>query len=470
MDVMQQAASIRPSNRQVMWQQQEFYGFIHFGMNTFTNREWGDGTESEAIFAPTSIDAEQWAETAVVAGMTGLILTCKHHDGFCLWPSAYSKHTVAHSPWQKDIVAAVAEACRHHNLKFGIYLSPWDRNATCYGSGKEYNDYYINQLTELLTHYGPIFEVWLDGANGEGPNGKRQQYDWERLYTTVRRLQPQAVIAVCGPDVRWVGNEAGVSRVNEWSVVPQALQDVERIADKSQQQADENFSRKVTSGDEDLGSREALKEYAGELVWYPAEVNTSIRPGWFYHPQEDDKVRSAEKLFDLYLGAVGGNATFLLNLPPTPEGRIASGDVAVLKQLGHRIRALKQTNLLAGGNVVTSSGTAGSMVLTQNLQDCWKPALDDKVPTLTVTLSSPALIDTVILRENILEGQQLERVTIWGQESQQSTWHKLATVLSVGYQRIVRFPEYHVRNIRLVIEATRATPALSFVGAVWLGE
>ncbi|WP_343044576.1 alpha-L-fucosidase [Saccharibacillus qingshengii] len=228
---LHEIAAVAPSSRQLAWQRLEFYGFIHFGMNTMTGREWGEGHEDPAWFNPERLDAEEWVLLFKEAGMRALILTCKHHDGFCLWPSRFSSHTVARSPWREgkgDLVRETAEACRKHGLKFGIYLSPWDRTESSYGSGQAYDDFYINQLTELLTQYGEISCVWLDGANGEGPNGKKQFYDWPRYYEVVRRLQPGCVISVCGPDIRWVGNEAGETRAEEWSVVPAPLRDAEK--------------------------------------------------------------------------------------------------------------------------------------------------------------------------------------------------------------------------------------------------
>lgn len=276
----QELIKVVPSKRQLAYQATEFYAFFHFGMNTYTNREWGDGTEDPEIFNPTEFDARQWVEAAKSAGMKGVILTCKHHDGFCLWPTKYTAHSVTASPWkngQGDIVRDVADACREYGMKFGIYLSPWDRNQPCYGSGKEYNDYYISQLTELLTGYGDIFSVWLDGACGEGPNGKKQVYDWERYYACVRKYQPDACICVCGPDIRWCGNEAGDVRKSEWSVVPARTALAESVQEKSQQSDDAEFrQRKITSDMEDLGSREVLKG-ENDLIWYPAEINTSIR-------------------------------------------------------------------------------------------------------------------------------------------------------------------------------------------------
>jgi len=322
---------IVPSPRQLRIQNMAFYAFVHFTVNTFTDKEWGDGTESPAIFDPRKLDAEQWVESIKAAGMTGLILTCKHHDGFCLWPSRYTDHTVAHSPYKAgrgDVVREVAQACRKGGIGFGIYLSPWDRHHPLYGTGKPYDDYFVAQLTELLTGYGDIFTVWLDGACGEGPNGKKQYYDWERYYRTVRTLQPDACIHICGPDVRWCGNEAGQTRPSEWSVVPARTADTEKVASLSQQSDDPSFrQRTIRAWDLDLGSREALRD-ENDLIWYPAEVNTSIRPGWFWHPSEDEQVKPLAQLIDIYEKSVGGNAMFLLNIPPTDEGLFHENDGA----------------------------------------------------------------------------------------------------------------------------------------------
>lgn len=233
-----------PSARQIAYENMEFFCFIHFTVNTFTGSEWGDGTEPESIFNPTELDARQWAKTAAEGGMKGLILTCKHHDGFCLWPSKYTEHSIKNSPYKNgkgDIVRETAEACREFGLKFGVYLSPWDRNNSSYGKGKEYDDYYLNQLTELLTEYGDIFVIWLDGACGEGPNGKVQKYDWQRYYKVMRELQPNAVISISGPDIRWCGNEAGEVRPSEWSVVAKDMTDPAITAALSQQEDNEEF-------------------------------------------------------------------------------------------------------------------------------------------------------------------------------------------------------------------------------------
>ena len=273
--------------------------------------------------------------------MKGLILTCKHHDGFCLWPSRFTDHTVAASPFRQgrgDVVREAAESCRRGGLRFGIYLSPWDRHSPLYGTGKPYDDFFVSQLTELLTRYGPICSVWFDGACGEGPGGRKQRYDWDRYYRTIRELQQEACIHVCGPDIRWCGNEAGQTRPAEWSVVPRRTTDTEKIASASQQEDDPSFRlRPIRAWDQDLGSREILADET-DLVWYPAEVNTSIRPGWFWHAAENDQVKPLSMLIDIYEKSVGGNATFLLNIPPDRRGLFDDPDIRRLQEFGAYLR------------------------------------------------------------------------------------------------------------------------------------
>lgn len=430
---------IRPSARQFAFQQLEFYGFAHFTVNTYTGREWGDGTENPAIFNPTEFDAAQWVDALKAAGMRGLILTCKHHDGFCLWPSKYTGHTVAASPFMDgrgDIVRDVSEACREGGIKFGVYLSPWDRNQPCYGSGKEYDDYFVGQLTELLTNYGDIFAVWFDGACGEGPNGKRQVYDWERYYETVRRYQPGACMNVCGPDIRWCGNEAGSTRESEWSVVPRRARDTEKIAAESQQTDSEEFrQRAISASDMDLGSRDILRDET-DLIWYPAEVNTSIRPGWFYHPEEDDKVKSTEVLFDTYLRSVGGNATFLLNIPPTPQGLFHQNDVQRLRELGGCIRNAFAVDLARDAVI---SG------------DDWHK---------TIVFPRETEVTYIVLQENILESQRIERFHISDGDGRM-----LYRGTTVGYKKIVRLTQpVRTAALHIHIDDSRLRPVLAFLG------
>lgn len=471
--------AVRPTARQVAWQSMEFYSFIHFGMNTMTDREWGLGNEDPALFDPRSLDVDQWMRAFAAAGMTGVIITAKHHDGFCLWPSAVTEHSVAASPWlngEGDLLRLIAESASKFGLKLGIYLSPWDRTEPSYGSGAAYDDFFVAQLEEVLTGYGPVFSVWFDGANGEGSDGRVQEYDWERYYATIRRLQPDAVISVCGPDVRWCGNEAGHTRANEWSVVPAELRDIERIADKSQQVDDGEFSRAVHSDDDDLGSRQALAGHIDDLVWYPAEVNTSIRPGWFYHHNEDHLVRSAEELLELWHNAVGGNACLLLNVPPDERGLLADPDVAALEGLGARIAALSERVLpaeptVSSGGIETDAGDIRpvSDELTRAFgaalaDESWRPAVGDEVPSVVLRLSAPADVDAVVLRERIELGQRLEAVAVFG--SLDGNEVLLGETSAVGYQRILRVERRRVDSIRVQITASRGRPALRSVAVL----
>jgi alpha-L-fucosidase len=452
-----EAAAVRPSARQLAWQQLEFYGFIHFGINTMTDREWGLGHEDPALFNPQHLDARQWVQSLKSAGMRGLILTCKHHDGFCLWPSTATRHSVAASPWrggQGDLVAEVAAACAAEGLKFGVYLSPWDRTEPSYGSGSGYDAFFLTQLRELLTGYGPIFSVWFDGANGEGPNGKVQLYDWDRYFALVRELQPDAVISVCGPDVRWCGNEAGHTRENEWSVVPASLRDAERIASRSQQADDGQFARLVRSDEDDLGSRAAITSVADPLVWYPAEVNTSIRPGWFYHRTEDAAVRPAAELFEIYRRSVGGNATFLLNVPPDATGRVAVPDVAVLQQLGRLIAELSARDISAAAEWQRAgSGFFPGKDLPSGT--------DSGAPSLTLSWAEPVLIDGLVLGEDITQGQQIDQLTVSVRDEAGAEPRQLVELPSIGYRRVVDFAPLRVTELTLRVVQARGPVAIS---------
>ncbi|WP_054956777.1 alpha-L-fucosidase [Paenibacillus dakarensis] len=462
-DWIQYAAQIKPSDRQAALQEMEFYAFIHFTVNTFTDKEWGDGTEDPAIFNPTQFDARQWVESCRDAGMKGLILTCKHHDGFCLWPSQFTEHSVKSSPWKHgegDIVREVADACRQGGIKFGIYLSPWDRHEPSYGDSQRYNTYFINQLRELLTNYGDIFCVWFDGACGEGPNGKRQEYDWDAYYSVIRKLQPNAVISVCGPDIRWCGNEAGYCRESEWSVVPESLRSSERVQEKSQQTDDREFSRRYDSQDRDLGSREIISKEQ-KLVWYPAEVNTSIRPGWFYHADEDDKVRSLDELLHIYYGSVGGNATFLLNLPPDQRGLIHENDRARLKELGETLRNTFRTNLAEGAAAVASETRQGygvQHILDGKRDTFWSPEEGTEQALIEVDLLDEKIINHIVLKENPYS-QRIERFELEYLEN--GEWKLLYHGTVIGYKRICRFEDLKSRYIRLKINESRWCPTLS---------
>lgn len=457
---IREASAVRPSPRQLAWQRLEFYGFAHFGMNTMTEREWGSGHEDPTLFDPEQLDANQWVDAFAAAGMRGLILTVKHHDGFCLWPSAVSRHTVAASPFRGgrgDVVAEVAAACARRGLRFGAYLSPWDRTDSSYGSGTPYDDHFVAQLTELLTGYGPIFSVWFDGANGEGPNGRVQRYDWDRYLAVVRELQPDAVVSVCGPDVRWCGNEAGATRPDEWSVVPASLRDAEGIASRSQQSDDATFARRVRSDDQDLGSRRAILASDEPLVWYPAEVNTSIRQGWFHHPAEDHQVRGVDELFDIWQRSVGGNATMLLNVPPTRQGLVDERDAAVLAALGERIRDFWARDIAEQAAVTTTSGQASVTG--------WHPSDADPGPQLTLRWPTLRVLEAVVVEEDIAHGQQVDELVLEG-AGEDGRFAELARIHSVGYRRIVRMPPTPVDAVRLTVRQRRGPLHLAAVRVI----
>ena len=469
MTLDERLAAVVPQERQVRFQQLEFYAFIHFTVNTFTDKEWGDGTESPEIFDPKKLDAEQWVTAVKSAGMKGLILTCKHHDGFCLWQSKQTKHTVAYSPWKNgkgDVVREVSDACKKHGIKFGVYLSPWDRNCELYGQGKPYDDFFVAQLTELLTDYGEVFSVWFDGACGEGPNGKKQYYDWERYYSVIRELQPGACISVCGPDIRWCGNEAGYTRTAEWSVVPLRARDSEIVSEKSQHEDNEEFRiRKVDARDADLGSR-AMLENEQELIWYPAEVNTSIRPGWFWHEYENDKVRSLEELVRIYNNSVGGNATFLLNIPPTPEGLLHENDVKRLGELGEYLERAFRTNLLDGAELTADNGNIEA-VRQDNYSEYFTVPKGTTTAEITAEWASPVNVGNIVMKENILCGQRVESFTVEAEMNGEFTEVWKGTV--IGYKRIVPLKNVTAKAIRIRITDSRTEPALAFLG-IYEGE
>lgn len=460
-------AMVAPSERQIKWQEMEFYGFAHFGINTFTGSEWGMGNEDPKLFNPTQLNADQWVEACKSAGMTGLLLTCKHHDGFCLWPSKYTEHSVKNSPWKNgkgDVVKEVSDACRKGGIKFGVYLSPWDRHERVYGDSPKYNEYFLNQLTELLTNYGEIFCVWFDGACGEGPNGKRQVYDWESYYALIRKLQPNAVISICGPDVRWCGNEAGHCRESEWSVVPASLRDNEKISEESQKADDGEFAQKINSQDADLGSREAISKVK-ELIWYPAEVDTSIRPGWFYHEEEDDKVKSLEKLLHIYYGSVGGNACLLLNLPPDKRGLIHENDAKRLKELGDYIKENFTNNILEGASVIASEESEQNIAVQaiDNDKDTfWSPKEGTQEAYIEFELPQIKTFDKAILMENIKNGQRIEAFKI--EYLKDNEWINIYNGTVVGYKRICIFEQISTKKVRITITKSRWCPEIKFVG------
>jgi alpha-L-fucosidase len=461
------AAKTKPSARQLMWNEMEFYAFIHFTVNTFTDREWGLGNEEPEIFNPTDFNADQWVEVCKSAGMKGLILTCKHHDGLCLWPSKYTEHTIKNSPWKQgkgDIVREVSEACKRGGIKFGVYLSPWDRHEKTYGS-EEYNEYFVNQLKELLTNYGEIFCVWFDGACGEGPNGNRQVYDWDAYYNVIRELQPNAVISVCGPDVRWCGNEAGHCRESEWSVVPDYLKDAEKIQERSQKIDDGEFSKVINTRDSDLGSRETIKNVK-HLIWYPAEVNTSIRPGWFYHECENDKVKSLEELLKIYYGSVGGNSTFLLNLPPDKRGLIHENDAARMKEFGNVIKEMFKENLAenveASASEIMDESHNVQNIFDGNMDTYWCPKEGTERCEIKIDLKDSKEFDRVVLKEHIKNGQRVEKFTLEYWDGYD--WKTLYSGTIIGHKCICCFDKVISKYVRFTIVSSRWCPEILNIG------
>jgi alpha-L-fucosidase len=412
----------RPSPAQLSWQRDELALFLHFGVNTFTDREWGDGREDPSIFSPTALDPRQWTRSARAAGAHALILTAKHHDGFCLWPTRTTTHSVAASPWRSgrgDLVREFTDACRVDGLKAGLYLSPWDRNNPAYGDSPRYNDLYCDQLTELLTRYGPIAEVWFDGANGEGPNGKRQIYDWPRFFGLVRKLQPKAVMfSDAGPDVRWCGNERGTAGDPNWSTV--------------------NPNVVTFPGQDGPGISDALQhgDRTG-TVWRPAEVDVSIRPGWFYHPAEDDRVRTVDNLIDLYFSSVGRNGKLLLNVPPTRAGLLHATDVARLAAFRARLTGVFEHDLARG--VKRKGGATHRAVGGVEL---------DFGRTVSISLAR--------FEEDIARGQSVARYTLYG--ATDGGWCELSRGSTIGYTKLDRFARTAVRRVRVSIEDSVGKP------------
>ncbi len=459
--IIRKAATLAPSPRQLRWQQLELTAFFHFGINTFTNKEWGTGKEDPQLFNPTALDAEQWVRVAKESGFKQVILTAKHHDGFCLWPTETTRHSVQSSPWKNgegDVVKEVEAACRKYNIGFGVYLSPWDMNAPMYGS-EAYNDFFVNQLTELLTRYGRIDEVWFDGANGEGPNGKKQVYDFERWYKLIRQLQPSATIAVMGPDVRWVGTETGYGRETEWSVVPADNLNPAAIAAHSQTGI--AFKPQGDMMGDDLGSREKILKAKG-LVWYPAETDVSIRPGWFYHTEEDDKVKSPEKLFDIYFHSVGRNGVLLLNIPPDKRGLIHENDVKALKELNELITETFDKNLLNGARMESPNGKKLEALLDRDADTHFTTRKKDSTTSIIFSLPSNQTFDVLLLQENISTGQRIEKFVL--EYEQDGVWRTIAEGTTVGHKRILKFEPVHAQKIRLRITSSRLNPNIAEIG------
>jgi len=444
-----------PSKSQIAWHQMEFYAFVHFNMNTFTDMEWGYGDESPDLFNPEELDCRQWARICKEAGMKGIILTAKHHDGFCLWPSQYTEHSVKNSPWKDgkgDVVKELSEACKEYGLKMGLYLSPWDRNHADYGK-PEYITCYRNQLRELLTNYGEIFEFWIDGANGgtgyyggadeDRKVNRKTYYDWPNTFKIVRELQPDAVIfSDAGPDIRWVGNEQGWANETNWCLL----------------RRDEAWPgwpryKELRSGHED-GTH-----------WVPAEVDVSIRPGWYYHSAEDSQVKSLQQLTDIYYHSVGRNANLLLNFPVDNRGLIHERDVEQVNKLSEVLKADFAIEL-AGGKKVTATNTRGnssqyraSNVNDGNSETYWTTENNITNASLVIDLGEPVEFNRFLIQEYIPLGQRVQEFTL--EAMVEDNWNLLASETTIGYKRILRLPTVKTSRIRLTIIRSKASPLIS---------
>nr|WP_244285408.1 alpha-L-fucosidase [Flavobacterium araucananum] len=448
-----------PTQKQIDWQEMEFYAFVHFSLNTFTNKEWGYGDESPELFNPTNLDVRQWARVAKEAGMKGIILVAKHHDGFCLWPSAYTERSVKNAPWQNgkgDLVKELAAACKEYNLKLGLYLSPWDRNNASYGK-PEYITYFRNQLKELLTNYGDVFEMWFDGANGGdgyygGTNETRkintlEYYNWDETYKLIYKLAPKTLVWGVGPsEARWIGNEEGRAGKTNWSLLRQK----DELAGKV-------HYTEFMSGHED-----------GEK-WVPGEADVSIRPGWFYHAVEDDKVRPLDEMVDIYYESVGRNATLLLNLPVDKRGLVHENDQARLKELVSTIKADFKTDLLTGTKITANNVRGNSpQFAAKNTADgnkntYWATADAVKTASIIFEFSKPTALNRILLQEYIKLGQRVKAFTV--EAKVDGNWKIVATETTIGYKRILRIDRITATALRINITDSKASIVLSNIEA-----
>lgn len=454
-----------PEPKQVEWQQMETYAFIHFGLNTFNDREWGYGDTDPKTFNPTNLDCEQWAQTLVKAGMKGVILTAKHHDGFCLWPFEGTDYSVKNSPWKNgkgNVVKELSEACKKYGLKFAVYLSPWDRHQANYGT-PEYLPYFYAQLHDLLTNYGPVFEVWFDGANGgDGWYGgakdirtidRKNYYNYPRIYEMLDSIQPQAIIfSDGGPGCRWVGNEKGFAGATNWSFLREG---------------------EVHPGYEK--SYELQYGHADGNQWVPAECDVSIRPGWFYHPEEDDRVKSPDQLVDLYYRSVGHNATLLLNFPVDRRGLIHPVDSANAVRFHEMIQQQLKTNLVAGMTPKVSNERGGDFVASaltdDNFDTYW--ATEDGVTTADIEFSfdTPTRMNRMMLQEYIPLGQRVKSFVV--EYLDKDTWLPVKLneeTTTIGYKRLLRFETVETKGIRIRITDARGPLCLSNVGVYDAGN
>jgi len=441
-----------PTKQQLAWHEMEYYFFFHFGPNTFTDKEWGHGDEPEDIFDPTDLDCRQWVRIAKAAGAKGVIITAKHHDGFCLWPSKYSTHTVRESKWKDgkgDVLKELSQACKEYGLKFGVYISPWDRNHPKYGT-PQYNDVFVNMMKEIFTNYGPIWELWWDGANGEGPNGKKQVYDWDRFRKTVKTLSPNTVVfSDVGPQIRWVGNEKGIAGKTNWNYLDTAG---------------------YTAGAGAPSTDTLNTGNAFGKAWIPAECDVSIRPGWFWHGNEDEKVKSGEQLFELYLKSVGRGSNLLLNVPPDRRGLINENDSVALMAF----KKLRDQNF--NNNLLLDAKAYWEINEDAFLKDSISyHALDKKgyvyginQQGFTVQLAKATAVNCIVLREAIHLGQSIERFKIALFNNDQKVDEITGT--TIGRRRILTFPVKTITSFKVYMIDRKGNDNVNRVAAYLIDE
>lgn len=442
-----------PTQYQLAWHEMEFYLFVHFGPNTFTDKEWGEGTEPEDIFNPTNLDCRQWCRIAKAAGAKGIIITAKHHDGFCLWPSKFSTHTVRESKWKNgkgDVLKELSQACKEYGLKFGVYISPWDRNHPKYGT-PAYNNVFVNMMKEIFHNYGPIWELWWDGANGEGPNGKKQVYDWHRFEQTVRKLSPQTVIfSDIGPDARWCGNEKGIAGKTNWNYLDTA-----------------GFTRGAGAPPTDTLNQGNVNG----KNWIPAECDVSIRPGWFYHKEENDKVKTPEQLFQLYLKSVGRGANLLLNVPPNRKGLISENDSVALVGF----RKLREEGFgknlasLGKGYLIPHNGFRPAPYLNDGNASSFEPILITYLNSVGIEFKQPQKINCIILREYLTKGQNCKKFKLLLMNRKHELLKQIVGT-TIGYKRVITFSSLNVSIIALEIDDQKKATAISEIEAYLIDE
>ncbi len=442
-----------PTRQQLAWHDMEFYLFAHFGPNTFTDKEWGEGTEPEDIFNPPNLDCRQWCRIAKAAGAKGIIITAKHHDGFCLWPSKYSTHTVRESKWKNgkgDVLKELSEACKEYALKFGVYISPWDRNHPKYGT-PEYNDVFVNMMKEIFTNYGPIWELWWDGANGEGPNGKKLVYDWDRFKKTVKAISPNTVIfSDVGPHIRWCGNENGIAGETNWNLLDTA-----------------GFTPGAGAPPVDTLNRGNVNG----KNWIPAECDVSIRPGWFYHKEEDAKVKTPEELFQLYLKSVGRGANLLLNVPPDRRGLINEKDSVALIGFNKLRKESFKKNFIKDADAFVISGDSikSRGLVNDDNSRTFGIISNIKFQFVRIKLKQSQKINCLVLKEYLKNGQNCKNFKLSLMNEKYEITREIRGS-TIGNKKIITFPITSISIIELsIIDQNKAT-AISEMGSYLIDE